>query len=137
MMAPHWSMNAHSIVYVTRGDARMQIVNHRGEAVFDGGVREGQVVVVPQNVAAVKQAGEEGCEWVEFNTNDNAMVSTLSGRTSAMRGCRWTSSPLRTKYQGRRRRGSSCRGGRQSSSAEVEGLEEEEPLLLKKSWNQS
>ncbi|KAK4418398.1 11S globulin seed storage protein Jug r 4 [Sesamum alatum] len=86
IMAPHWSINAHSIIYVTRGEARMQIVNHRGEAVFDGGVREGQVVVVPQNFAAVKQAGEEGCEWVEFNTNDNAMISTLSGRTSAIRG---------------------------------------------------
>lgn len=86
IMAPHWSMNAHSIIYVTRGEARMQIVNHKGQAVFDGGVREGQVVVVPQNFAAVKQAGEEGCEWVELNTNDNAMISTLSGRTSVMRG---------------------------------------------------
>ncbi|KAG8370790.1 hypothetical protein BUALT_Bualt13G0020100 [Buddleja alternifolia] len=57
-----------------------------GQAVFDGQVREGQVVVVPQNFAVVKQAGEQGCEWVEFNTNDNAMINTLSGRTSALRG---------------------------------------------------
>ncbi|EYU17920.1 hypothetical protein MIMGU_mgv1a006934mg [Erythranthe guttata] len=86
IMAPHWYVNAHSIVYVTRGEGRMQIVNHRGEAVFDGQVGEGKVVVVPQNFAVVKRAGDEGFEWVEFNTNDNAMINTLSGRTSAMRG---------------------------------------------------
>ncbi|KAL7084293.1 hypothetical protein ACP275_14G216000 [Erythranthe tilingii] len=86
IMAPHWYVNAHSIVYVTRGEGRMQIVNHRGEAVFDGQVEEGKVVVVPQNFAVVKRAGEQGFEWVEFNTNDNAMINTLSGRTSAMRG---------------------------------------------------
>ncbi|KAI3449775.1 hypothetical protein Pfo_006440 [Paulownia fortunei] len=86
IMSPHWYVNAHSIIYVTRGESRVQIVNHKGQAVFDGQVREGQVVVVPQNFAVVKQAGEKGCEWVAFNTNDNAMINTLSGRTSAIRG---------------------------------------------------
>ncbi|GFP82910.1 11s globulin subunit beta [Phtheirospermum japonicum] len=86
IMAPHWYLNAHSVIYVTRGESRMQIVNHRGQAVFDGSVREGQVIVVPQNFAAVKQAGEQGCEWVAFNTNGNAMINTLSGRTSAITG---------------------------------------------------
>ncbi|PIN00829.1 hypothetical protein CDL12_26661 [Handroanthus impetiginosus] len=85
IMAPHWFLNAHSAIYFTRGECRMQIVNHLGQAVFDGQVREGQVIVVPQNFAAVKQAGEQGCEWIEFNTNDNAMMNTLSGRTSAFR----------------------------------------------------
>lgn len=85
-MAPHWLVNAHSILYITRGHKRMQVVNHNGQAVFDGQVRAGQVVVVPQNFAVVKQAGEEGCEWVEFQTNGNAMMNTLSGRTSALRG---------------------------------------------------
>ncbi|KAL0437366.1 UNVERIFIED_CONTAM: 11S globulin seed storage protein Jug r 4 [Sesamum radiatum] len=86
IMAPHWFVNAHSVIYVTRGESDMQIVNHNGQAVFDGRVREGQVVVVPQNFAVVKRAGEQGCEWVEFNTNDNALINTLSGRTSALRG---------------------------------------------------
>ncbi|KAK4408147.1 Structural maintenance of chromosomes protein 1 [Sesamum angolense] len=35
---------------------------HNGQAVFDGRVREGQVVVVPQNFRVVKRAGEQGCE---------------------------------------------------------------------------
>ncbi|XP_057798093.1 11S globulin seed storage protein 1-like [Salvia miltiorrhiza] len=86
IFSPHWYANAHSLIYVTRGASRVQIVNHRGHAVFDGQLREGQVVVVPQNFAVVKQAGEEGFEWVAFNTNDNAIINTLSGRTSAIRG---------------------------------------------------
>ncbi|CAA0823199.1 12S seed storage protein CRA1 [Striga hermonthica] len=86
IMAPHWFVNSHSFLYITRGASRMQIVNHRGQAVFDGEVREGQAVVVPQNFAVVKRAGEQGCEWVEFNTNEQAMMNTLSGRTSALRG---------------------------------------------------
>ncbi|XP_057795664.1 11S globulin subunit beta-like [Salvia miltiorrhiza] len=86
IFSPHWYANAHSLIYVTRGASRVQIVNHRGHAVFDGQLREGQVVVVPQNFTVVKQAGEEGFEWVAFNTNDNAIINTLSGRTSAIRG---------------------------------------------------
>ncbi|XP_073152597.1 11S globulin seed storage protein 1-like [Henckelia pumila] len=86
IMAPHWYVNAHNIVYITRGELRMQIVNQRGQAVFDDRVREGQVVVVPHNFVVVQQAGEEGAEWVSFNTNENAMINTLSGRTSTLRG---------------------------------------------------
>ena len=86
IMSPHWVMNAHKVIYVTRGEARVQIVDHRGQAVLDDRVRQGQVVVVPQNYAVVKQAENEPFEWVEFNTNDNAMINTLSGRTSALRG---------------------------------------------------
>ncbi|KAH6829895.1 hypothetical protein C2S53_012578 [Perilla frutescens var. hirtella] len=85
IMSPYWFVNAHSVIYATRGESRVQIVDHRGKAVFDGQVREGQVLVVPQNFAVVKRAGEEGFEWVAFNTNENAMINTLSGRTSAIR----------------------------------------------------
>ncbi|XP_060180849.1 11S globulin seed storage protein Jug r 4-like [Lycium barbarum] len=86
IMAPHWVTNAHSVIYITRGEARIQIVDHRGQTVLDDRVRQGQVVVVPQNYAVVKHAENEGVEWVEFNTNSNAMINTLSGRTSAIRG---------------------------------------------------
>ncbi|EPS62256.1 hypothetical protein M569_12535, partial [Genlisea aurea] len=86
IMAPHWYTNAHSIVYFTRGEGRAQVVNHRGEAVFDGDVNEGQVLVVPHNFAVVKRAAGRRLEWVEFNTNHDAMINTLAGRTSALRG---------------------------------------------------
>ncbi|KAF0314797.1 hypothetical protein GQ607_017971 [Colletotrichum asianum] len=80
IMAPHWVTNAHSVIYITRGEARIQIVDHRGQAVLDDRVRQGQVVVVPQNYAVVKHAENEGVEWVEFNTNSNAMINTLRTR---------------------------------------------------------
>ncbi|XP_043693242.1 11S globulin seed storage protein Ana o 2.0101-like [Telopea speciosissima] len=85
ILAPHWNINAHSVMYVTRGSARVQIVGNRGQRVYDGELREGQVLVVPQGFAVVKQANEEGFEWVSFKTNDNAIASHLAGRTSVLR----------------------------------------------------
>nr|GLL30737.1 legumin A-like [Ipomoea trifida] len=85
-VVPRWTMNAHSFIYVTKGSAQVQIVNHQGETILDQQVQEGQLFLVPQNFAVVKQAGEQGFEWVEFNTNENAMFNTLSGRTSTLAG---------------------------------------------------
>ncbi|PWA59584.1 glutelin type-B 1 [Artemisia annua] len=82
IVSPYWIMNAHSILYVTRGNMRMQIVNNEGQAVFDDIVQEHQVVVIPQNFAVAKQAQEQGCQWIAFRTNDNAMINTLAGHTS-------------------------------------------------------
>ncbi|XP_023770765.1 11S globulin seed storage protein 1 [Lactuca sativa] len=83
--APYYNLNAHSVIYVTSGSSRLQIVKNDGSAVFDDWVREGQLIVVPQNFAVVKKAGEEGCEWVAFKTNDNAITSQLAGRFSFVR----------------------------------------------------
>ncbi|KAJ9564966.1 hypothetical protein OSB04_000932 [Centaurea solstitialis] len=85
MASPYWVMNAHSILHVTRGSMRMQIVNNKGQSVLNDQIREGQLVVVPQNFAVVKQAGQEGCRWIAFRTNDNAMINTLAGHNSAIR----------------------------------------------------
>ncbi|XP_026451105.1 legumin B-like [Papaver somniferum] len=85
IMVPHWNLNAHSIIYVTRGNGRIQIVGNYERPVFDGQVREGQILTVPQNFAVVKQAGSQGLEWVAFKTNDNAMISPLVGRISTLR----------------------------------------------------
>ncbi|XP_019178691.1 PREDICTED: legumin A-like [Ipomoea nil] len=85
-IVPRWSMNAHSFVYVTKGSAKVQIVNQQGKLVLDQNVKEKQLFLVPQNFAVVKQAGDEGFEWVEFNTNENAMYNTFSGRTSTLAG---------------------------------------------------
>ncbi|KAJ0882316.1 putative 11-S seed storage protein, plant [Helianthus annuus] len=85
VMSPYWMTNAHEIIHVTSGNMRMQIVNNEGQAVFDDMIQEGQLVVVPQNFAVVKQAQEQGCRWISFRTNDNAMMSTLAGRTSAIK----------------------------------------------------
>lgn len=83
--APLWNTNAHNVIYIIRGSGRIQVVGNRGKSVFDDQVREGQLIVVPQNFAVVKKAGNEGLEWVGFRTNDNAMSSQLAGRVSAIR----------------------------------------------------
>ncbi|GFY99520.1 hypothetical protein Acr_13g0009200 [Actinidia rufa] len=85
LMPPHWKLNAHCVLYATRGEAQMQIVDQRGQAVFNDRIREGQLVVVPQNFVVMKQAGNQGFEWVAMKTHENAMFNTLAGRTSAMR----------------------------------------------------
>ncbi|PPD81351.1 hypothetical protein GOBAR_DD21716 [Gossypium barbadense] len=84
--APHWNLNAHSIVYITRGNGRIQIVSENGEAIFDEQVERGQVITVPQNHAVVKKAGRRGFEWIAFKTNANAKISQIAGRVSIMRG---------------------------------------------------
>ena len=82
MFAPHWNMNAHSVMYVVRGRARCQVVDNFGRSVFEGELRQGQVLTVPQNFALVKQAADEGFEWISFKTNDRAMINQLAGRVS-------------------------------------------------------
>jgi len=86
MISPHWNVNAHAIVYITRGRARFEIVGQRGNTLHDSEVRQGQVVVVPQNFATLIRASNEGFEYVAFFTNDNAIASNIVGRDSVLRG---------------------------------------------------
>ncbi|XP_060180787.1 11S globulin seed storage protein 1-like [Lycium barbarum] len=83
--APHWNTNAHSIIYIIRGSGRIQVVGNAGRSVFDDEVRQNQLLIVPQNFAIVKRAGNEGLEYIAFKTNDNAMTNQLAGRLSALR----------------------------------------------------
>ncbi|MFS7888760.1 11S globulin seed storage protein G3 [Helianthus anomalus] len=84
IQSPHWTINAHNLLYVTEGALRVQIVNNQGNSVFDNELREGQVVVIPQNFAVIKRANEQGSRWVSFKTNDNTMIANLAGRVSAI-----------------------------------------------------
>nr|P83004.1 RecName: Full=13S globulin basic chain [Fagopyrum esculentum] len=83
--APHWNINAHSALYVTRGNAKVQVVGDEGNKVFDDEVKQGQLIIVPQYFAVIKKAGNQGFEYVAFKTNDNAMINPLVGRLSAFR----------------------------------------------------
>ncbi|XP_047335808.1 13S globulin basic chain-like [Impatiens glandulifera] len=85
ILAPHWTMNAHSMIYILRGSGRIQIVGSKG-TVFDENVQEGQIVVVPQNFASIKKASDDGLEWIAFKTSANAISSPLTGRLSVFRG---------------------------------------------------
>lgn len=82
---PFWNVNAHSVIYIIKGNGRIQVVGNRGKSVFDDKVREGQIILVPQNFAVVKKAGNEGdLEWVAFKTNENPTISTMAGSRSAL-----------------------------------------------------
>ena len=78
-------MNAHSVIYAIRGSARVQVVDDNGNSLFDQELRQGQVLTVPQNFAVLKQASNEGFEWVSFKTNENAKINPLAGRISVLR----------------------------------------------------
>lgn len=62
------------------------MVGHNGRSAFNGEVREGQMIILPQNFVVIKKASdEEGLEWISFKTNDNAVANQLAGRLSAFR----------------------------------------------------
>nr|E3SH28.1 RecName: Full=Prunin 1 Pru du 6.0101; Short=Pru1 Pru du 6.0101; AltName: Full=11S globulin; AltName: Full=11S seed storage protein; AltName: Full=Allergen Pru du 6.01; AltName: Full=Amandin Pru du 6.0101; AltName: Allergen=Pru du 6.0101; Contains: RecName: Full=Prunin 1 Pru du 6.0101 acidic chain; Contains: RecName: Full=Prunin 1 Pru du 6.0101 basic chain; Flags: Precursor [Prunus dulcis]ADN39440.1 prunin 1 precursor [Prunus dulcis] len=83
--SPHWNVNAHSVVYVIRGNARVQVVNENGDAILDQEVQQGQLFIVPQNHGVIQQAGNQGFEYFAFKTEENAFINTLAGRTSFLR----------------------------------------------------
>ncbi|XP_074580926.1 cocosin 1-like [Curcuma longa] len=83
---PHWNINAHSVMYVVRGSGRVQVVGHRGRTVFDGELRQGQLLVIPQQHIVVKKAESEQFEWISFKTNENALASHVVGKASLLRG---------------------------------------------------
>ncbi|MCL8575519.1 hypothetical protein NAB35_18110, partial [Proteus mirabilis] len=75
LLSPFWNINAHSVVYITQGRARVQVVNNNGKTVFNGELRRGQLLIIPQHYAVVKKAQREGCAYIAFKTNPNSMVS--------------------------------------------------------------
>ncbi|KAJ4793594.1 Glutelin [Rhynchospora pubera] len=86
VLAPHWNINAHSLMYVTGGRGRVQIVNHQGRTVFDGQLRQRQILLIPQNYAVLKRAHQQQqFEYVSFKTNPNSMVSKITGKASTIR----------------------------------------------------
>lgn len=86
MVLPQWNANANAVLYVTDGEAHIQVVNDNGERVFDGQVSQGQLLAIPQGFSVVKRATSDLFRWVEFKTNENAQINTLAGRTSVMAG---------------------------------------------------
>lgn len=85
MLLPHYHMNAHSIIYAIRGNARVQIVQNEGRSVFNDIVVEGRVIVVPQNFALMMKAGNTGFEFVAIKTDEDGMINTLAGGLSLVR----------------------------------------------------
>ncbi|KAL1539686.1 11s globulin seed storage protein 2 [Salvia divinorum] len=86
MLSPHWAKEGHTIVYVTKGEAKVEIVDHSGQTMMNDRVSQGDMFVVPQFYTATAQAGNEGFEWVAFKTSGYPMRNDMAGYTSALRG---------------------------------------------------
>nr|CAA64791.1 legumin [Metasequoia glyptostroboides] len=84
MFAPSW-LACHAILYATRGDARIQVVENRGRRVFDGRLQEGQFLVIPQFYAVMKRAGDQGFDWITFTTCHSPIRSSFTGRNSVLK----------------------------------------------------
>ncbi|KAG8389209.1 hypothetical protein BUALT_Bualt02G0205100 [Buddleja alternifolia] len=85
LLSIHWAQHGHSIVYVTRGDAQVQIVNHVGQNMMNDRVKQGDMFVVPQYYTSTATAGNNGFEWVSFKTTGWPMRSPMAGYTSVIR----------------------------------------------------
>ncbi|XP_021768838.1 11S globulin seed storage protein 2-like [Chenopodium quinoa] len=83
--SPHWAVNSHSVVYVTRGEAHIQVVGNNGESVMDDRVNEGEMFVIPQYFTVSVKAGSNGFEYVSFKTTSSPMKSPMVGYTSVLR----------------------------------------------------
>ncbi|XP_060180852.1 11S globulin seed storage protein 2-like [Lycium barbarum] len=85
LITPHWSVNGHCVVYVQRGDAQVQVVDHSGQQVMSDRVNQGEMFVVPQFFASTLRAGQNGFEFVVFRTSGEPMNNQLAGYTSVIR----------------------------------------------------
>ncbi|XP_065874175.1 11S globulin seed storage protein 1-like [Euphorbia lathyris] len=83
MRLPHWE-NTHSIMYVVKGEGHIQVVDDNGKNVFDGSLKEGQLLIVPHSFLMAEQAKSERLEYVTFKTNGNSITSDLSGQKSVI-----------------------------------------------------
>ncbi|WVZ95765.1 hypothetical protein U9M48_041489 [Paspalum notatum var. saurae] len=86
VLAPSWNLNGHSALYALAGRARVQVGSDNGTTVFDGVVRAGQLLVVPQGyLVAGKAQGVEGFQYVSFETSPEPVVDHFAGRRSVLR----------------------------------------------------
>ncbi|KAM0885799.1 hypothetical protein ACQ4PT_030103 [Festuca glaucescens] len=84
ILSPFWNINAHSVVYMIQGHARVQVVNSHGQTVFNDRLRQGQLLIIPQHFVVLKKAEREGCQYISFTTNANSMVSHVAGKNSIL-----------------------------------------------------
>lgn len=85
ILSPSWNINAHSVVYMIQGHAWVQVTNNEGQNVFNGLIRPGQLLIIPQNYVVLRKAEREGSQYIEFKTNANSIVSHIAGKNSILR----------------------------------------------------
>ncbi|KAF2286813.1 hypothetical protein GH714_030485 [Hevea brasiliensis] len=81
-----------------KGSARVQVVNEKGRSVFDGNVTTGQVLLVPQDYVAATRANSDRFEHIVLNTNGNAKINPVVGRTRSSGPFRVMCSPTHSVF---------------------------------------
>ncbi|RLM98351.1 glutelin type-B 5-like [Panicum miliaceum] len=82
----YYTAGAQSVVYAVRGSARLQLVDNIGAAVFDGELRRGQLLVVPEFFVVLTEAGKDGVEYIAFRNDASPVTSRIAGPGSVLRG---------------------------------------------------
>ncbi|WCJ38333.1 11S globulin seed storage protein 1 [Euphorbia peplus] len=85
MRLPHWE-NTQRILYVVKGEGRIQVADDNGKNVFDDDVNEGRILVVPKFMVMAEKANSERFEYVTFKPNANPISYDVSGRKSVVYG---------------------------------------------------
>jgi hypothetical protein len=75
----YYTAGAQSVVYAVRGSARLQVVDNIGAAVFDGELRRGQLLVVPEFFVVLTEAGKDGVEYIAFKNDASPVTSRIAG----------------------------------------------------------
>lgn len=81
MLDPCYSME-HRVVYVTKGEGRIQIVGLNGTQAVDEIVEEGQLIVVPKLFVAALLASQKGLEFFCVSTSSRPLTRKIAGNTS-------------------------------------------------------
>ncbi|KAK6937777.1 Cupin 1 [Dillenia turbinata] len=85
LYTPHWNAHGHTVVYMTQGEARVQVVSNNGQNVMDSRVKRGELFVIPQFFTSMLKAGNNGCQFVAMKTTSLPMKNPLAGYTSVFR----------------------------------------------------
>ncbi|WCJ38332.1 11S globulin seed storage protein 1 [Euphorbia peplus] len=85
MRLPHWE-NTNRIMYMVKGEGRIQVANDDGKNVFDDIVKEGQFLIVPEFLVMAEKAKSEMSEYLTFMTDANPISYDVSGRKSVVYG---------------------------------------------------
>ncbi|WCJ38338.1 11S globulin seed storage protein 1 [Euphorbia peplus] len=85
MRLPHWE-NTYKIIYVVKGQGRIQVADDNGKNVFDGIIKRGRILIVPKYLVMAEKAKSEIFEYVTFKTNANPISYDISGQKSVVYG---------------------------------------------------
>ncbi|KAI5076516.1 hypothetical protein GOP47_0008581 [Adiantum capillus-veneris] len=84
--APLYFSNANQIVYIIRGNGRIEVASNDGESILDKYVGAGTILAIPKFTPSIKVAGDGGLSFLTFLTSSRPLPSYLIGRNSFYEG---------------------------------------------------